>query len=266
MFDINFYKKVFKNTSLLRQEKKTYVVKWQCLCKAVSNFSKRKEQMNNQISTQNENSCDFTSPKHFDCENNTNLKNQYAIFDKSCRIVSKLSKEKMWEEAQKTKLNIYVKTLLEAYRTLPNVIKILDQIIESRASNAMLSGGLFSSTYDEIDKVIELSERKDKLLNLYVICDNMLRMLPEKQRKFAIMKFVKKRSIESIAEELGTTKRSVYRSANNIIKLLCIKLLERNWDTKFIEFQIGENEHWLETIFEKKLKEEEANNKRKNKQ
>lgn len=222
--------------------------------------------MNNQISTQNENSCDFTSPKHFDCENNTNLKNQYAIFDKSCRNVSKLSKEKMWEEAQKTKLNIYVKTLLEAYRTLPNVIKILDQIIESRASNAMLSSGLFSSTYDEIDKVIELSERKDKLLNLYVICDNMLRMLPEKQRKFAIMKFVKKRNIESIAEELGTTKRSVYRSANNIIKLLCIKLLERNWDTKFIEFQICENEHWLETIFEKKLKEEEANNKRKNKQ
>ena len=101
--------------------------------------------MNNQILTQNENSCDFTSPKHFDCENNTNLKNQYAIFDKSCRNVSKLSKEKMWEEAQKTKLNIYVKTLLEAYRTLPNVIKILDQIIETRAQTRCYQADFFQA-------------------------------------------------------------------------------------------------------------------------
>lgn len=222
--------------------------------------------MNNQILNQKEETCEFISPLHFDCENNINLTKNLSTFDKSCRNVSKLSKEKMWEEAQQTNLNIYVRTLLEAYRTLPNVIKILDQIIESRASNAMLSSGLFSSAYDEIDKVIELSERKDKLLNLYVITDNMLRMLPEKQRKFAIMKFVKKRSIESIAEEFGTTKRSVYRFANNIIKTLSLKLLEKKWDSKFIEFQIDENEHWIENIFENKLKEENSNNKRRTKQ
>lgn len=218
--------------------------------------------MNNTSTNKIENNCDLSIPNQFDCTINKNYKNEHTTFDKSCRNVSKLSAENMWEEAQKTKLNIYVKTLLEAYRTLPNVIKILDQIIESRASNAMLSSGLFSSTYDEIEKVIELGERKDKLLNLYVITDNMIKMLSEKQRKFVIMKFIKKRNIDAIAEELNINKRNVYRTANNIIKTLCIKLLERRWDSKFIAFQIGENEQWLETIFQNKLREEEANQKR----
>lgn len=213
----------------------------------------------NQAYQNYENNCDFSFPAKIDCIKNSR---KQLSFDKSCRNMSKLSKEDMWEEAQKTQLNIYVKTLLEAYRTLPNVIKILDQIIESRASNAML-GGLFSSTYDEIEKVIELGERKDKLLNLYYIADNMLKMLTEKQRNFVEMKFIKKRSIESIAEELGITKRNVYRNANNIIKTLCIKMLEKKWDSKFINFQIGENERWLENIFENKLKEEDSNNQRK---
>lgn len=204
----------------------------------------------------------FSFSEQFNCKNN--FKEQLS-FDKSCRNMSKLSKDDMWEEAQKTKLNIYVKTLLEAYRTLPNVIKIIDQIIESRASNAML-GGPFSSTFDEIEKVIELGERKDKLLNLYIIADNMLKMLNEKQRNFAIMKFIKKRNIDAIAEELGITKRNVYRNANNIIKNLCIKMLERKWDAKFISFQIGENERWLENIFENKIREEESNLQRKESQ
>lgn len=201
----------------------------------------------------------------FDCKTNKNFDKSQRKIDKRCRNVSKLSAEEMWEEAQKTQLNIYVKTLIEAYRTLPNVIKILDQIIESRASNAMLSSGLFSSTFDEIEKVIELTERKDKLLNLYHIADNMIKMLTEKQKKFVVMKFIKKRSVESISEELGITKRNVYRTANTIIKFLCLKMLERKWDSEFIKFQIGENEHWLENIFDSKLKEEISNDIRREK-
>lgn len=198
----------------------------------------------------------------FDCKTNKNFDKSQRKIDKRCRNVSKLSAEEMWEEAQKTQLNIYVKTLIEAYRTLPNVIKILDQIIESRASNAMLSSGLFSNTFDEIEKVIELTERKDKLLNLYFIADNMIKMLNEKQKKFVVMKFIKKRSVDSIAEELGTTKRNVYRNANSIIKFLCLKMLERKWDSNFIRFQIGENEHWLDNIFSAKIKEENSNDAR----
>lgn len=204
---------------------------------------------------------DFTFP--IDCQTNQKITKNMLKIDKSCRNMSKLSSNAMWEEAKKTQLDIYVKTLFEIYRTLPNVIKILDQIIESRASNAMISNGLFSSTFDEVEKVIELSERKDKLLNLYFIADNMMKMLSEKQRKFATIKFIKKHTTETIAEELGTTKRSVYRSANTIIKQLCLKMLEKKWDSKFIAFQIGENEKWIENIFNSKLKEEKSNKIRK---
>lgn len=206
---------------------------------------------------------EFTFP--INCQTNQKTTKNMLKIDKSCRNMSKLSSSKMWDEAKRTQLDIYVKTLFEIYRTLPNVIKILDQIIESRASNAMISNGLFSSTYDEIEKVIELSERKDKLLNLYFIADGMMKMLSEKQRKFANIKFIKKHTTETIAEELGTTKRSVYRCANSIIKQLCLKMLEKKWDSKFIAFQIGENEKWIENIFNSKLKEENSNILRKEK-
>lgn len=218
------------------------------------------------INENNENEAKIISKNKTDiknCENDKNVIKKDAKYSIMCRNMSNKEKEKLWEKAQKTQLNIYVKTLLEAYRTLPNVIKILDQIIEKRASSAMLAcSGIFSNTYDEIEKVIELSERKDKLLNLYIITDNMLKMLSEKQKQFAIMKFVKKRNIDAIAEELNITKRNVYRNANNLIKQLCIKMLERKWDSEFISLQIGKNEVWLDNIFAKKQQEENANNKR----
>lgn len=42
-------------------------------------------------------------------------------------------------------------------------------------------------------------------------------------------------------------------------------MLERKWDSEFIKFQIGENEHWLENIFDSKLKEETSNDIRREK-
>lgn len=223
------------------------------------NISQLNQMLDTEDETSNFDKTAITELKN--CENDKNFIKKDAKYSIICRNMS--NKEKLWEKAQKTQLHLYVKTLLEAYRTLPNVIKILDQIIEKRASSAMLAcSGIFSNTYDEIEKVIELSERKDKLLNLYIITDNMLKMLSEKQRKFVIMKFVKKRNIDAIAEELKITKRNVYRNANNLIKQLCIKMLERKWDSDFIALQIGKNEVWLENIFNKKYEEEQANNRR----
>ena len=192
-----------------------------------------------------------------------NFDQNCAIYDTCGRNMSKQNKEELWIEAQKTSLNIYVRTLFEVSRTLPNIIKILDQIIENRASNASFgTAGFASNTYAEIDKVIALGERKDKLLNLHVITETMLKMLSERERKFIMMKFIKKRNIDAIALELGINKRNVYRLSNNVIKKLCIKLLERNWTAQFIDFQIGSNERWIREIFTKIQQDDYANSRK----
>jgi len=188
-----------------------------------------------------------------------NFQNFDADFVRSARIVS-TNKEELWHQAQRMKLDIYVKTLLEVRRSLPNILRILDGIIEQRASTAFTtSSTYYQNTFEEIERVIALSERKDKLVNLYVITDKMLEDLKPSEKKFIHMKFLKKRSVDAISIEMGMTKRNVYRMSNSVIKKMCISMLQRGMDTSYIEGQMGEKEHWINEIFKKKLELERAN-------
>ena len=162
------------------------------------------------------------------------------------------------EEARKTNLIVYIKTLLEAYKSLPNIIHTIDKIIENRASTLPTSyiyGDSYLATYRSIDKVIDLGERKNKLLNLYVMIEKLLDSLIDKDRKIIILKYVKKCTTEEIAEETKSVTRTIYRRINSALEKLATNALKNNWTSYFIKTQIG-NEPWLEEIFNEKLKKE----------
>lgn len=162
------------------------------------------------------------------------------------------------DEARKTNLIVYIKTLLEAYKSLPNIIHTIDKIIENRASTLPTSyiyGDSYLATYRSIDKVIDLGERKNKLLNLYVMIEKLLDSLIDKDRKIIILKYVKKCTTEEIAEETKSVTRTIYRRINSTLEKLATNALKNNWTSYFIKTQIG-NEPWLEEIFNEKLKKE----------
>lgn len=164
-----------------------------------------------------------------------------------------------------TKLDIYVRVLLDAYRTIPNVVKILDSIIEKRASTISPIGptGFSYNAFDEVEKVIHLTERKDKLINLYLISKKMLDSLTPEDRKFALKKFIQKRNSDDLAIELNINRRTIFRKTNSVITKLCYYLISQNWTSDFIELQIGDDEPWLKDILKRKVSEYKANIKRK---
>lgn len=191
------------------------------------------------------------------CENNCN------ICSNSTKITH-ISKQKydnsLLDEAYKTDLVIYIKTLLEVYKSLPNIINIIDKIIEKKASilsTSNIYGNSYLATYNDIDKVINMGDRKNKLLNIYVIIEKLLDSLEDKDRKIAVLKFVQKNTTEEIAKDIGATERTVFRRALRIIEKLSIYALKNNWSTTFIKNQIG-NEPWIQEIYNKKKNDESS--------
>ena len=159
------------------------------------------------------------------------------------------------DEKERVTLIAYIKTFFEIYKTIPNIISILDRIIEKRATTIFPTSTIYGSphsTYSEINKVIDLTERKDKLINLHIIADNMLNSLKPKYKEIAYLKYVKKLTVDEIAINCEKCQRSIYRTLstinNEILKFLKVK----NWTIDFLKQQIGK-ESWIEEIFQSKL-------------
>lgn len=164
-------------------------------------------------------------------------------------------------EAKNSDLFAYIKVLLRAYKSIPNIISILDKIIEKRATTIIptssIYGGKFS-TYGEIDHVINLADRKDKLINLYVMTGEMLSCLENQDKKLLTLKYVKMLTSEEIASALNITERTIFRRVNSALNKLAISLLKKNWTSQFIKSQMGD-EPWLNEIYEK-VKNDEISN------
>ena len=92
------------------------------------------------------------------------------MLDKKTQIKSKnknvFNYLKLIDDEQKMKL--WIKTLLYAQSSLPEIIKSVDKIIEINASSLSFVTDIYNtekSTFAQVERVIDLTERKNKLVN-----------------------------------------------------------------------------------------------------
>lgn len=169
-----------------------------------------------------------------------------ASFDKMVklsRVASKEEKDLVLTEYED--MQIWIKTMLSIYGSLPNIIKIIDQIIENQATNPFGASHFCAvNTFGQIEKVIDFYERKNKLLNIYVLIGKLFDGLNEEEANLVNMKFVNRITVDAIAQTLNIDRRSVYRKFNSLIRKLASFSLSRGWTTTFISNQL-ENEPWV---------------------
>ena len=70
------------------------------------------------------------------------------------------------------KMKIWIKTLLSVQANLPEIIKSVDKIIEINAQSLSFISDIYNTektTFSQVEKVIDLTERKNKLLNIFLI-------------------------------------------------------------------------------------------------
>lgn len=155
---------------------------------------------------------------------------------------------KLLNDEQKIKL--WIKTLISIQSNLPEIIKSVDKIIEVNASSLSFISDIYNTqkgTYAQVEKVIDLTERKNKLLNLYLISKNLLTGLAEDERTFLKRKFVYNWTAEELAIDYQVSTRTVFRRTEKLLEKIYEFTKRKNWSLSFIISQV-KNESW---IFEK---------------
>lgn len=106
--------------------------------------------------------------------------------------------------------HIWARTILTSYRFLERITDAIDTIIEKKAlasSWTMNTDG----TLELADKIIELSERKVKLINLKLLTENALSKVDEKFARLLISRYFDKLTPEEIMNRYLLSRRSYFR-------------------------------------------------------
>lgn len=163
----------------------------------------------------------------------------------------KLIKDFIKNLSEEQKMKFWIKTLLSSQKTFPEIIKTLDRIIELQASSVSFASSIYNlenPTFKQVEKVIDLSERKTFLLNIYLMSKELTKGLSSTDSEFLEKKFVYNLSVETLAKEFDISPRTVYRKTNKLIDEIYAKITRKNWSLKFLESEI-KNEFWLKSRF-----------------
>ena len=155
------------------------------------------------------------------------------------------------------KLKFWIKTLICTHGVIPEIIKPVDKMIELQASNITFSSSVFnkkSSTYDQVESVIDLRERINKLLNIYIIGKKITENLTVDDHEFLARKYIYNWSAEEMADYYACSIRTIYRKIDKLINSICEYCATKNWSLKFIESQT-KCEGWIKDQFIKTASE-----------
>lgn len=142
-------------------------------------------------------------------------------------------------------MRVWVKTLLSIYGSVPNIIKLIDGLVSSNATNPFGScGNSTCDTYGQIEKIIDLCERKNKMLNIYILIKKLIADITPAENALIEARFVEKLTVEAVALDLKCTTRSVFRKINSLVDKLATFAISKGWSTFFIESQL-EDEPWV---------------------
>lgn len=155
------------------------------------------------------------------------------------------------------KFKFWIKTLISVKGTIPEIIRAVDKMIEIQASKVSFASNIYNkngSTFNQVESVIDLSERKNFLLNIYIMSKKMTASLTIDEYEFLEKKYNYNWSAEEIANFYNCSIRTVYRKIDKLIDIICEYCIKQNWSLKFIESQT-KNEGWLKEHYLKLVSE-----------
>ncbi len=112
------------------------------------------------------------------------------------------------------KMRIWSFTILTAYRNLEKVANSIDKCINTCAAASISYDG---DTLELMDAMLELIKRKERIINLKVVVDEVLDKLEPKEKKVLLLRFVDKVKFEDLSKELGCCSRTAFRCYDHAI-------------------------------------------------
>lgn len=149
------------------------------------------------------------------------------------------------------KFNLGAKTILMVYRYLDRIADAIDRLIERRALNSFYVGVLGNndnSIYSVADYIINLSERKIKLINLKILIDMALEDCPILSSQILIEKFMDNEKSFDIAKRHNLSERTYFRRLNEALDNFSSSLCKLGFcENKLLDYISSEK--WIMEVY-----------------
>jgi hypothetical protein len=158
---------------------------------------------------------------------------------------------------------VWCKSFLHIYHIIPNIISSIDKLILLKSANSSYFGdGSKSSTLNQIEGIIDLSQRKINLINLKVLTDETLLDMNKQISKLLVIRYINNVNCKKAIELSGFSRRTYFRNLNKALnefeKVLYKKVLNNKSIYKsFLKESFLEDIFMRINIFETQVKDED---------
>jgi hypothetical protein len=157
------------------------------------------------------------------------------------------------------KSNLWVKTLLYTYKYLNRITDGIDQMVEKHAINSFYfcnSNLCDNSTMVIADKIIEMIERKKRLINIKVLVDKSLLSCDRANAQILVERFIDDDSAEVVAKRRGINIRTFFRKQERAENDFYSQMARLGYGVDMLEKYLA-SEGWIIDVFERFNKEEQ---------
>lgn len=151
-------------------------------------------------------------------------------------------------------LKIWSKTLLNVYGCLHKLTSAIDKLVLEFGLNSGRYYG-FDKTFNDTQKIIELTDRKVTLINLKVLINKILVKMDDVLCKILTLKYIDKMSNETIIKVLNLSRRTYFRKLTQAINSFANLLLVNGFNKETAIDFLGE-ESWIIDVYNDILKKE----------
>lgn len=151
------------------------------------------------------------------------------------------------------KTNAWGKTILTIYRYLERIAGAIDKLVERQALNSYYyfkENTQNNGVLNVAEKIIELSERKVRLINIKVLTEESLKKCDRKLAELLIYRYIDGDRSEDIAKRLDLSERTYFRRLNQaedqFLHNFAVKGFSENKLTSYLK-----EEKWIMEVFNK---------------
>ena len=143
----------------------------------------------------------------------------------------------------------WAKTLLEIYKYLETICGAIDDLVRRTS----LSGfGNSLDTRDSADRIIELTSKKQRLINMKIIIEDTLASLNISDVKLLTLFYVDEVTAKNLSEILGINIRTFFRRKDISLTKFANSMKSAGFDHIRLN-KIFENEHWIINTYKHNL-------------
>lgn len=147
------------------------------------------------------------------------------------------------------KTNQWAKTLLHVYKYLDRIAGAIDKIVDKKALNTFFySHNQKEGVLESANEIIELSERKKRIINLKVLTDKCLQECSEENARILINRFIDNDSAETTAKRMNFLIRTLFRKQEFAEGQFYANMIRQGFDDKTMREYIAD-EKWIMEVY-----------------